>query len=146
MQTRRRATPALEDEEFDVAISFAGAQRPLAEELATLLQSQGIPVFYDRFFGAQLWGTSLPEKFDSIFRRQAKYCVMFVSPEYRDGLWTTLERRSAIARAIEDRGDEYILPIMVEQVDLPGMPPTIGYVSIDQYSIRDIAGLLISKL
>lgn len=133
-------------DEFDVAVSFAGAQRALAEALATRLRSAGVRVFYDRFYGAQLWGKQLPEYFDRIFRKQARYCVMFISPEYRDRIWTTLERRAAIARSISSKGEDYILPIVVESADIDGIPPTVGYLSIDNYSTEQIADMVRQKL
>ena len=61
-------------------------------------------------------------------------------------MWTTHERQSAQARALEQRGGEYILPIRVDDADLPGMPPTIGYLSMDEYSIDQIATMLEAKL
>lgn len=133
------------DEDYDVAISFATTERTQAEHLAIQLRNRDVRVFYDRFFGAQLWGKNLPEYFDDIYRKRARYCVMFVSSEYRDRIWTTLERRSAIGRAIEQR-DEYILPIVVEKVDLPGLPPTVAYVSADEYTTEQIAEMVVEKL
>jgi hypothetical protein len=41
---------------FDVAISFAGSERSLAEQLANILQAAGVIVFYDSFYPEQLWG------------------------------------------------------------------------------------------
>lgn len=133
------------DEDYDVAISFAGTERTQAEHLATQLRNRGVRVFYDGFFGAQLWGKDLAEFFGDIYRRRARYCVMFVSADYRDRIWTTHERRSAIARAIEQR-DEYILPVVVEEVDLLGLPPTVGYVSADEHTIEQIAEMVVEKL
>ena len=133
------------DEDYDVAISFAGTERAQAEELALCLRRRGVKVFYDRFFGAQLWGKDLAEFFDDIYRRRARYCVMFVSEAYRDRMWTTYERRSAIARSIEQR-EEYILPVVVEQVDLSGLPPTLGHVSAHECTTEEIADMVVEKL
>ena len=41
---------------FDVAISFAGTERELAEKLAEILRAAGIAVFYDNFYPEHLWG------------------------------------------------------------------------------------------
>ena len=71
---------------------------------------------------------------------------MFVSGEYRDRLWTSHERRSATARALAERGEAYILPIYVEAVDIDGLPPTIGHVSLTEKSVEEVADLLIHKL
>jgi hypothetical protein len=140
------AAGAAADDEFDVAISYAGPDREHAEELATLLRDQGVKVFYDRFYRSSLWGKDLAAYFDRIFRQRARYCVMFISPAYRDRVWTIAERRSALARMIDERGKEYVLPVVVEQVDLDGLPPTIGHLSLSEHTIADIAESLIEKL
>lgn len=44
------------DFEFDVAISFASEDRPVADQIAKLLTEQGIKVFYDKYEEANLWG------------------------------------------------------------------------------------------
>lgn len=132
--------------DYDVAISFAGTERAIAEQLASIVRDAGFKVFYDDFYPEQLWGKDLPVFFDEIYRKQSRYCVIFISQEYNSRLWTNHERKSAQARAIETRGKEYILPIKVDESELPGLQPTIGYVSLKDYSIEKIAELLITKL
>jgi hypothetical protein len=131
---------------FDVAISFAGPQRELAEALAKKVREAGFDVFYDAFFPEQLWGKDLAVFFDEVFRTKSRYCVIFVSQDYINRDWTSHERQSAVARSIKERGNEYILPIKVDQVELPGVPPTIGYVSLKEHSIDQIAEMLVKKL
>jgi len=132
--------------DFDVAISFAGTEREYAKQLAELLRASGFRVFYDDFYPEQLWGKDLVAFFDRVYRKASKYCVMFISTEYANRIWTTHERRSAQARALEEKGREYILPIRVDQTDLEGLPPTVGYLPLDQYSIEHIAELLMKKM
>ncbi len=115
---------------FDVAISFAGTEREYARQLAELIRANGFKVFYDDFYPEQLWGMDLVAFFDRIYRKASKYCVMFISAEYGNRIWTTHERRSAQARALQEKGREYILPIRVDQTDLDGLPPTIGYLPL----------------
>lgn len=131
---------------FEVAISFAGAQREAAEALAMILRDSGVTVFYDNFYPEHLWGKDLVAFFDEIYRKRARYCVMFVSEDYAKRMWTNHERRSAQARALNERGEEYILPIRVDDSDLPGLPPTIGYLSLAAVPISDIAKTLLRKL
>jgi hypothetical protein len=147
------ATPAPADpkraalpEAFEVAISFAGTERAYAKELALALRAAGINVFYDDFYPEMLWGKDLVAFFDDIYRKRSRYCVMFISQEYANRMWTNHERRSAQARGLQEKGQEYILPIKVDETELPGMPPTTGYVSLAQYSIEQIAQILINKL
>ena len=133
-------------ESFDVAVSFAGTERSHAEALAKLVDEAGFSVFYDSFYPAALWGKNLVEWFDEIYRKRSRFCVMFISKEYAERMWTTQERRSAQARALEEKGKEYILPIRVDETELPGMLPTVGHVSLAEDSIVEIAELLEQKL
>ncbi len=145
---RSTSTPsktASAGQNFDVVLSFAGTDRAHAEKLATLLEAAGYSVFYDNFYDAFLWGKDLAETFDAIFRKRARFCVIFVSNEYNNREWTIHERRSAQARAIKEKGKEYILPIKVDDVELPGLQPTIGYVPISK-GIEKIGEMLVAKL
>lgn len=68
--------------EFDVALSFAGEDRAHAERLANLLRDSHVRVFYDEFVKATLWGKDLYQHLETIYKDQAKYCVVFVSESY----------------------------------------------------------------
>jgi hypothetical protein len=131
---------------YDVAISFASPQRPLAEQLAQRLKSEGFEVFYDADYQEELWGKDLSTFFEQIYHKQSRYCVIFVSHAYLSREWTNFERQNAVARSIQERGNEYILPVKIDAVDLPGVPNTIGYLSINRYPIDRVAKILIAKL
>jgi hypothetical protein len=133
------------DLNFDVAISFAGTERMYAEQLAGLLNQAGFSVFYDDFYPEYLWGKNLVDIFDEIYRKRSRYCVIFISKEYNNREWTNHERQSAQARMLREKGKEYILPIKVDNTELTGMPPTVGYVPISK-GIDKIAEMLIRKL
>ena len=141
--TQSLPTPS-ENISFDVVLSFAGADREHAEKLKTILKDQGFRIFYDHDHKEDLWGKNLPDYFSKIYESSARFCVIFVSQAYKDGFWTNHERKSAIARYIREN-EEYILPIKVEDVELDGIPPTIGYVELEM-GIDKIAELLIKKL
>ena len=91
-------------------------------------------------------GTDLPAFFDRVYRERSRYCVVFVSQECADRMWTNHERQAAVARHISQRAEDYILPIQVDDARLAGVPPTIGRVSLETRSIDEIADLLIKKL
>lgn len=131
--------------EYDVAISFAGEDRKVAEEIAVALKNKGVKVFYDDFEQDKLWGRNLIEYFQDIFEEKAKYCIMLLSENYEKKSWTNLERRVAQARAFRGKG-EYILPIRIDNTKIPGLPETIGYISLANNSIDDIASLVNRKL
>lgn len=143
--TTSKVEAPVTDKNFDVAISFAGTERTYAESLANYLTSKGLSVFYDDFYPEQLWGKDLVEFFHDIYSKRARYCVMFVSKQYLDREWTTHERKSAQERMLKEKGNEYILPIKVDDIELPGLPSTIGYLSINS-GIEKIANTLVAKL
>ena len=140
-----KASKLRTDAHFDVAISFAGPERKQAEQLATALKEAGFSVFYDEFFPEYLWGKNLVDTFDEIYRKLARFCVIFVSKDYNERVWTNHERQSAQARALTEKGKEYILPIKVDETELKGMPPTLGYMPLSR-GIDKIGELLIKKL
>ena len=96
--------------EFDVALSFAGEDRRVANELNTLLVSRNVRVFFDMTMQVSMWGKDLYQHLQEIYRDKASYCIIFVSRHYLNKTWTKHELKQAQARAIlQDR--EYILPV-----------------------------------
>jgi hypothetical protein len=142
---KQTSRPVATVRDFDVAISFAGTERKYAEDLATRLRDSGFIVFYDNFYPEDLWGKDLVVTFNEIYKKRSRYCVMFVSKQYNEWEWTIYERRGAQERMLQEKGNEYILPIKVNGVDLPGLPSTVGYLSID-LGIEKITEILVKKL
>lgn len=131
--------------EYDVAISFAGEDRLHAEALATILRNAGVSVFYDVFEQDRLWGKDLFQHLATIYGERAEYCVVFVSQSYLHKSWTKHELKQAQARSFTiDR--EYILPIRLDDTNLPGLAPTIGYLDLRHTPIDKIALMLQRKL
>jgi hypothetical protein len=86
---------------WDVALSFAGAQRPYVKQVAAALQVRRVRCFYDADRQVRLWGTHLAEELPRIYEREsAVVVVVFVSADYAEGDWTRLERRAAFSRAV----------------------------------------------
>lgn len=133
------------DFEYDVCLSFAGEERPYVEMVARVLQDRGARVFYDRDEVQTLWGKDLVEHFDHIYRSASRYCVMFISEAYASKAWTRHERRSALARALVEE-NEYVLPARFDDTELPGLPPTTGYVDLRQYAPATLAEFVLGKL
>lgn len=131
---------------YDVALSFSGSERDAAEHLADLLRKKKVKVFYDRFLEEDSWGKDLPRYLERVYRHEARFCVVFVTEEYLNRVWTNHELQMAVARAIKQRGEDYILPIQVaEPLSLPGVPELV-YVSLRDRSIENIADLIFAKL
>src|SRR5260370_8206450 len=88
-----------------------GVESLLAANAAVEVIGMSFLPLYDDFFPEQLWGKNLAIFFDEIFRKKARFCVMFVSKEYQQRVWTIHEARSAQPRALPEKVNEYILPI-----------------------------------
>jgi hypothetical protein len=54
---------------------------------------------------------------------------MFISKNYAHKLWPTHERQSMQARAFQEH-QEYILPARFDDTPIPGVLPTVGYISL----------------
>jgi len=131
--------------EFDIALSFAGENRAVAEELAELLRTNGIRVFYDRYEEAQLWGKDLYQHLQAVYRDKAKYCIIFVSHAYSRKLWTRHELKQAQARAFREN-QEYILPVRLDDTEIPGLNATVGYIDLRTHDIATLRDLVLKKL
>ena len=130
---------------YDVVLSFAGEDRKHAEKLASLLKSGGFKVFYDKYEEATLWGKDLYEHLSEVYSKHGKYCVMFLSVYYAKKQWTTHERKSAQERAFNEN-KEYILPIRIDNTEIPGIHGTIGYLDLREKTIEEIYNILRGKL
>jgi hypothetical protein len=133
--------------EYDVALSFAGEDRALAEELGNLLIQKNITVFYDEYqaANAELWEKDMVDHLVNIYARKARYCLLLISQYFPLQQWTTAERTSAQERALRDV-DEYILPIQLDDTKVPGVTETTGYRDLRQHSMENIVDLLEQKL
>lgn len=131
--------------EFDVALSFAGEDRPYVEMVARHLKERRVKFFYDEFQVARTWGTDQVEFFADLYGRRARYVVAFISEHYVSKPWPRHERRSALARALEEEG-EYFLPVRLDDSEVPGLLSTIGFVDGRQYLPEAIAGFVVEKL
>ena len=67
---------------WDVALSFAGAQRDYVEQVAAALKERGLRCFYDADEQVGLWGKYLAEELPAIYGEQAAAVVVFISAEY----------------------------------------------------------------
>jgi len=149
----RQANPIIEEKkkdksfDYDVVISFAGENRNTVDPIATLAKEAGLSVFYDKFEEANLWGKNLYTHLSEVYNKKGKYCIIFISKEYKEKVWTTKEREAAQARALKETM-EYILPIRLDDTELPGMEDTISYIDLrnPETTSKKIVHLLLQKL
>ncbi len=124
--------------EYDAAISFAREDRTRAEELGRLLESKNINILYSEAQGADLGGGDFVNHIAELYRTKAQFCLMLISRHYPLKRWTEVERTDAQEHALRD-AEKYILPIRLDDVDVPGLTEVSGYRSLEQHSLESVA-------
>jgi hypothetical protein len=131
--------------EFDVALSFAGPDREVAGVIARIAQTSGLRVFFDESYAVRVWGTNLIEELADIYATRARFCLIIVSRDYLESAYTKVERRAALDRAIRERG-EYILPVVLDDAWIPGLPASTAYMDLRRTTIEAVAIALVRKV
>jgi len=133
------------NQKFDIALSFAGEDRNYVDQVANLLRDSGVKVFYDLFEEANLWGKNLYDYLSDIYMNKAEYTIMFISKYYAEKLWPTHERQAMQARAFQEH-QEYILPARFDETPIPGVLPTVGYISLSGREPKQFVEIIHKKL
>jgi len=132
--------------EFDVAISFAGANRDVASEVSEAIKGAGYRVFYDRDYQHVLLGEDLTQYLQETYSRKSRFAVVIVSRAFRESKWAGNWEWKAVLARMQDQRGPYLLPYVIEDVEIPGLNKTLGYVSQRDYSPAEFAALVIRKL
>ena len=128
---------------YDVALSFAGEDRVYVERVAQILEKADIKVFYDK--NEDLWGKDKYKHLDEVYLHNSKYTVVFISKNYAKKLWTNHELKSAQARAFKEN-EEYILPVIFDDTEIPGIRKTIGYEDARNITPEQLCKKILIKL
>jgi hypothetical protein len=133
------------NEKFDVALSFAGEDRPYVKKVFEQLQLLEVSCFYDEFEKVELWGKNLIDHLSVIYKDRSRFVVMFISRFYVSKVWPTLERKNAQARALV-ANEEYILPTRFDDSVVPGLTDTVAYVDLRSTSPQELAVMISQKV
>jgi hypothetical protein len=145
LRAREALQPLDPDHPYDIAFSFAGADREVARELAHAANANGLRVFFDEYHLWESWGKDLSEYLDSVYNGGARYCVILISEDYCRKPYTILERRIALARALRS-AEEYILPVVLDDSWPAGLPRTTAYLDLRVISLAEIAAIMVRKV
>jgi len=131
--------------EYDIAISFAGEDRKIAEDLASALQTKGVQVFYDEFYKHELWGKKLTTYFQNVYGPKTRFVVPLISHHYPVKDWTDFEF-SIMRKEAKIRQAEFILPVKLDDTKMLGIHEDIGYLDYRKEGIDGIVDCLVKKL
>lgn len=134
---------------YDVAVSFAGAQRALVEPVVRACEALGLNVFYDQDKTVELWGHNFITSMRAIYGgKKARYVAPFLSKEYLASAYPMDEFTTAMRRAIELSADSYLLPIIVESVEVPPelLDPAISYLRLEEYTPDQLAQIIADRV
>ncbi len=133
------------DFEHDLALSFAGENRDIVESIAIELRENGVDVFYDDFYKAELVGKDLSDYFKKKYSVKSKYVVIFISKYYPLKDWTNFEIEIALDKTKTMKG-EFILPVRLDDTIMHGIKRTIGYIDFRQEGVDGTVKILLNKL
>ncbi|USX51998.1 toll/interleukin-1 receptor domain-containing protein [Lentzea sp. HUAS12] len=131
--------------QFDVAPSFAEEDREHVLPIVRRLEELGVTVYYDDDQVVARWGANLVEHIEETLTRKVRYVLMFASQHYVQTHWATYERQTVQARALAQQS-EYLLPIRLDDTEVPGLLPTVGFLDMRRHSTEIIARSVVQKL
>lgn len=144
-EIRRRVAIRTSHYPYDVAVSFAGDVRPQVEGFVRALQERGLSVFYDFDQQALLWGQDLRVLLDRVYSTEALYMVVFLSQSYPERDWTEFEV-SVGKSAAKKRTQEYLLPVIVDDVKVVGIADTVAHLDLRRIDVERAADILAEKV
>jgi hypothetical protein len=126
---------------FDIAISFAGSDRPTAAKLRDQLIEAGFKVFYDRDYEAEMLGQDGTIYLRRIYSRESRYCVVLISEQYDSREWTQLERETVQARELQgERG--VLIPVKLDRHSPEWLPASRIYFDLSIRPMSDLVRLI----
>lgn len=129
---------------YDVCLSFAEEDREYVDEVNLHLKDLGVVSFHDD--KVTVWGEDLTAYLDRVYRKDSRFCVMFISRHYARGMWAVHQRRSALARGVTDPEKPYVLPARFDDTEVDGLLPTVGYIDLRTLSPRKLAEMIAEKV
>jgi hypothetical protein len=130
----------------DVALSFAGEDLKYVDEIAKELKLRSISLFYAPDADVEMWGKNLPDFLKDTYQYKAKYVLMFISSHYINKPYPNVERKAAIAQALRQQLEEYILLIRLDNSQIPGIPETTFYMDAQVKTPAYIVAQICKKL
>ena len=101
---------------YDFALSFAGEDRAIAEEIHQQLSAAEMSVFYDKQEQHRILANDVEEYLAPIYRSESRFVIPLLSKSYPKKIWTKFESEQFKQRF----GDNAVIPIWFNDSQ-PGM-------------------------
>jgi len=138
-QTLRTATVAQDDRKPRVFLSHSHADKELVRDVANRLRASNIEVWIDE---AELKiGDSLLQTIEHGLD-SSDFIVFFISGNSLKSPWTRQELNVALTRQVSGEGGAILLPILLEDVDLPPLLRSVAYLDLRDGNTERAARLL----
>ena len=131
--------------DYDIAVSFAGEDRDYVNDVVKALKAENVAVFYGEDAMADMWGSNLVDFLQDVYRRRARFALIFISQHYVAKKWTNHERQSAQDRALE-QASPYILPVRLDNSELPGLHSSVVHIDARRYGIAELVQFVLQRL
>ena len=127
---------------YHIGISYASEQKEYVRKLQKSLEKFGINCFVDYLEPERLWGEYVPEKLRKIYIEECKLILVCLSKEYTEKDYTIFEGRLACERSLS--GNTFLI-LKIDDVDLPWLNKTYGYLDAAKYPTDKIAEFIKKK-
>lgn len=128
---------------YDVAISFAEEDLPVAEKIARELKTKRISYYLYTENIAIHWGENIFKISYDTYSCQSKYVLLLISKTYIQKKWSNIERQ--ITESVSSRIPAHILPVSIDDTPMDKLNRNIVFVKWENDAAR-IAGLIKEKL
>lgn len=95
---------------YDFAISFAGADRDVAEALSLALKEHDLQIFYDFDQAHEIAGADLEKYLAPIYGSESEFILALISGSYPTRVWAKFESEQFRVRFGEDR----VIPVFLD--------------------------------
>ncbi|WP_439660533.1 TIR domain-containing protein [Lentzea sp. HUAS TT2] len=131
--------------DFDVAASYASADRDVVLPILHKLGELNVRVYDREDRVVENWGRNLVEHLPRIYQKRVRHGLLFISENYLNDLLAKVERQAAQSRATELDG-EFLLPIRLDGTQLPGLLPVVQHLDLHVHGVDKICQAVAQKL
>jgi hypothetical protein len=133
--------------EYDIAFSFAEENRDFVGRVVELLQSRSVKVYYDDHERINNWGEDLRTHIHNVYLNRARFCMMFISEQYKQKYWTQFEHERMKARSFFAKNKKpYILPFRLDDTEINGITDTLIYLTAEKLNEEQLAEAIYKKV